>query len=99
MGHMNTLEYTHRLITLKVKYEADVQALNKEFSASLNPCKIGDIITDGQVTIKVEKIKPCISMMTGLPSNEYYGPMITKGGKLSKKGVSSIHLTNLVSIK
>jgi len=98
MGKMNAKEYEYKMATLKGKYNADVRALNKEFSAHLNPCKIGDIISDDQVTIIVEKIMPTISMMTGLPSNEYYGPMITKAGKLSKKGISSIHLSNLTSI-
>jgi hypothetical protein len=80
---MEQREYKERLAALLTQYEADKKKLHREYALSNNPYKIGDMFTDHQGTIRIEKISTYLSSWD-FPQCVYTGIIINKDGKESK---------------
>ena len=82
----------------KINQEATdkIRLLKKKYALDNNPIRIGDLITDGFSTIKVEKI--FVYQHSNPPCCVYRGPQLNKNKTVKKNGkTADIYQTNLVS--
>jgi hypothetical protein len=80
---MTKEEYKKELEKLDIEYASKRKKLHNYFAITNNSVNIGDIITDGETTIIVDKIKIIMSA-SGFPTCQYKGVKLTKAGNVSK---------------
>ena len=73
---MTADEYKQKLLDIKAEYIKKRNSLEEEFALSNNTVEIGDIVSDGSSTIRVEKFG--FIRTTSLPSIYYIGVRLTK---------------------
>ena len=86
---MNSAEYNERRSKLKVEFDKQLDALAEEYALSNNKIKIGNIIADNLIKIKVDMIKA--DSLFHEPCCKYYGPVVEPAN--GKRG--SIWQTNV----
>jgi hypothetical protein len=79
---MTTEEYTQKRKEIEQKCEEDKKLLMMQFVRENNPYKIGDIITDHEGSIKIEKM----TYSWHGPAAVYYGTIVNKNGTMHKAG-------------
>jgi hypothetical protein len=75
--------FEEALKELKNKHEVETGNLIRQFAWAQNPYKIGDVISDHRITIKIEKI--LATKENGKPTCVYKGPELKKDGTPKKK--------------
>jgi len=91
--------YKVNLASIEAKFEIEKKTLAKEFAFANNPYKVGDIITDHNVTIKIDTIKWYMGRHwdNELPYCIYQGVALKKNGTPNKKGtIDNIYQNNIV---
>ncbi len=78
--------YQDNLKAYEVEFEIKKKSLAKDYAFSNNPHQIGDVITDNNTTIKIEKIKHTLGNSYELPECVYYGVELKKDGTPKKNG-------------
>lgn len=73
---MTKEEYKQRTEELYREYRQKQRELDKEYALSNNEVKVGDIVFDSCITIKVESIK--VEAYGGIPHAYFEGPRLTK---------------------
>lgn len=95
---MTKEEYLDKLNALEKEMQCKKSQIGMEYALSNNPVKIGDLITDHMVTIKVEKIIPYMSYGS-LPKCQYKGRRYTKKGVPAKsEEIETVYQSNLMYI-
>jgi len=91
-------EYDKRQADLLNNYNKDKRAINKEYVESNNPVHIGDFVSDGTCSIRVDAIRVYNSPY-GYPVCRYDGALLTKKGVPHKTGRIDVVWQNaLISI-
>lgn len=75
---MTQEQYLLQKQALQEDFDRRVRMLNQEHAFSNNPYKIGDVVTDHQDTIRIEKITWCFTFGQKFPECKYYGPTLKK---------------------
>lgn len=92
---MNIKEYRDAFQEIENTIKEDKRKLMREFALSNNTVKVGDFISDGNIKIRVEKIKVFLDPVR--PSCVYYGELLTVKGKSRKiKKEASIYQTCMI---
>ena len=73
---MTADEYKQKLLDIKAEYIKKRNSLEEEFALANNTVEIGDIVSDGSSTIRVEKFG--FITATSLPRVFYIGVRLTK---------------------
>lgn len=95
---MGLEEYNHEKCLLYDEYQEKVFLLKLRFAEENNPCKVGDVVTDHQTTIRVEKWE-LASGSGNVPYLLYTGVVLTKSGSESKRQKSNyIYQSNIRTI-
>lgn len=93
---MNKTEYLREIEKINKKAEREIEQIHIKYALANNTIKIGDLITDRNNTIKVEKINAIIPFLRNLPECIYYGRKYTKKGLPTKKeGFDKIYQYNV----
>ena len=77
---MSKEEYKSLIENANKERSEKIKSINKQFALDNNTVKIGDIITDGYITLKVEKITTFKSAYDEFPSCMYEGVKLKKDG-------------------
>lgn len=92
---MDIQTYLGEMEVLKQRHDKEIKKLKREYALTNNPIKIGDIVTDGYSTVKVEKI---VVYLNNPPCCVYRGPELNKNKTVKKNGkITDIYQTNLIS--
>ena len=78
---MTKEEMMQRIMLVESEARAKKDAIRKEYAESASMFRVGDIVSDGGCTIRVEEIS-----LHGESSIMYYGVMLTKAGKPNARG-------------
>lgn len=78
---MTKEEMMRRIMLVESEARAKKDAIRKEYAESASMFRVGDIVSDGGCTIRVEEIS-----LHGESSIMYYGVMLTKAGKPNTRG-------------
>lgn len=85
---MNKEEYLKAKRALEEEFKAKDKELAKQFAASNNPVKIGDVITDHYKTIRVEMFVLFNYYDYMMPCIKYVGTRLNKKGEPAKRDTS-----------
>lgn len=77
--------YKAQVKELKDKFDKDIKELARAFVFVNNPYAAGDRVTNGNITIQIDKIKFFLGI-DSVPYCIYYGVIVNKNGQLNKKG-------------
>lgn len=80
---MTIQELNEQIAYVRKEAEQAVDTLRKRYAIANNEYKIGDIISDQFVTIRIEDLK---YSRNAVPCMVYYGTRINKDGSDNKKG-------------
>lgn len=86
---MTNKEYDKAIYEIEKDFEAKKKAIRLEYVESNAIAKVGDIVSDGSVTISVDKII-CSTTFDSYPIIKYSGIKYTKRGNPYKSGEDSI---------
>lgn len=97
---MDKTEFQKQKQLLKDAYDKGFRELKEKYALTNNNIKIGDIISDTTISIKVEKIQVIQSSFGNeYPECRYSGKKVKKDGSFFKDGSSdSIYQSNLKKI-
>jgi len=79
--------YLKRKSDLEGAYKRKVLQLSKDYAASNNPYKAGDIVTDHIGPIKIESMGYAWDSLKGMPTCTYIGLELKKDGTPKKRGI------------
>jgi len=95
---MTKEEYAYRKVGLEINHSKAKYLLDKEYAYVNSIVKIGDVIKDHRISIKVDHIS-IYRDISGYPCCSYTGSLLTKKGEPFKTGErDSIVQCNLWSI-
>ena len=80
---MNHEEYHEQLRVLENDYNEARKEFAVKYAKSINPYNIGDVITDGTTTLRIEKFRVYLDIKN--PRLNYYGIELKKDGTPRKK--------------
>ena len=93
---MTEKEFKDKYATLLSRFEKQVYNLRREYSLSINPYKVGDIIEDHIGKGRILAIVPGWDSFYDRPQIRFYCENLTKKGEINKREPErNIYFTNL----
>lgn len=78
-------ELTTKIKELDRQHKVALNRVYKEYALSNNKVELGDVVVDGNITIKVEKLG-FYKKSSGESAMRYHGPRLKKDGTSYKSG-------------
>lgn len=83
---MTEQEYHKEKLELKKQFELKEFELKIKYAIQFKTNNVGDVVTNGKVSIVVDSIKVTMKYYSNLPELIYYGVELTKKGFPNKRG-------------
>jgi hypothetical protein len=80
---MSSKEYVDQKVAMEHRHTMERNDLARKYALENSIAKVGDVVTDGRITVKVDIIRISVS---GVPACVYSGIQMTKKGTLDKGG-------------